>query len=89
MWLEGDSLNIINNLKNCATPSWTIEPLTKEVIDILKSFDEYYISHILREGNGLANVFTNLGVRGIREWGMNDPLLMEDIVFINHDCQNS
>lgn len=87
VWLEGDYLNIINNLKNCVAPSWTIESLIRGSIEILKSFDEYYISHILREGNGLADVFANLGVRGVREWGVNDPLPTEEIASINHDFQ--
>lgn len=87
VWLEGDSLNIINNLKNCVTPSWTIESLIRDSIDILKSFEQYYISHILREGNSLVDIFANIGVREVREWGLNDPLPIEAIANLNHDFQ--
>lgn len=46
VWLEGDSLNIINNLKKYLAPSWGIESIILDAIEILNSFDEYYISHI-------------------------------------------
>lgn len=78
-------MNIINNLKICIPPSWTIESLIKDSIDILKSFDDFYISHIMREGNGLVNIFTNIGVREFRDWGLIDPLPIEFIAAMNHD----
>lgn len=85
--MEGDSLNIINNLKYGVSPSWMIESLIRDSIDILKSFDDYYIFHILREGSRLVDIFTNIGIRGVREWGLSDPLPIEEITSINNDCQ--
>lgn len=73
MWFEGEYLNIINNLKKYYVPSWSVESLIMDAIEILKSFDEFYISHIVREGNGLADVFSNLGFSSARVWDVDDP----------------
>lgn len=88
VWLEWESLNIINNMKKYFSPSLSVESIIMDAIKILNSFDEYYISHNFREGNGLADFFANLGVRGSREWDVNDPLPTEAISSINHDYQN-
>lgn len=40
LWLEGDSLNIINYLKGSHHPTWTIDNIIKENISILNTFDD-------------------------------------------------
>ena len=52
IWLEGDSLNIINCLKKKTTPSWTISNMINESIQIINSFEICVISHNFREANG-------------------------------------
>lgn len=85
VWLEGDSLNIINNLKKSYVPSLSVDSLIMDVIEILNSFDEFYISHIVREGNGLVDFFANFGVSSSRVWDVNDLLPIEAITCLNHD----
>lgn len=87
VWLEGDWLNVINNLNNSTPPSWSVEPLIFDVIEILNSFDDFYISHIFREGNGLADVFANIGVSSYRFWDEDDPLPIEALACLNNDYQ--
>lgn len=78
-------MNIINNLKNISPPSWTIEALIRDSSDIIKSFDNVYISHILREGNMLANFFAKFGVKDSKVWDLNDPIPFEATTIINNE----
>lgn len=55
LWLEGDSLNIINYLNSLTTPSWTIANIIKEVKSDLGKFSKTYISHVYREANLAAD----------------------------------
>lgn len=84
--MEGDYLNIINNLKNASPSSWTIEASVRDSIEIINYFDTCYISHILREGNMLSNFFANFGVRERKQWDLNDPIPYEEMTIINNEC---
>lgn len=62
VWLEGDSMNIINYLKGVKSPSWSIEHLIEDSITILNYLQEFYISHVYCQANGVADLLENLGV---------------------------
>lgn len=55
-------MNIIQCLEKVDAPSWSIDTLIKDSIFILNYFEDYYISHVYREGNNLVDAFSNLGV---------------------------
>ena len=55
LWLEGDSMNIINTLNNKNAISWSIEATIMEIKTLIQKFDKVAISHIYREANGVAD----------------------------------
>lgn len=55
LWLEGDSLNILNCLNGFSTPSWTIMNIIKELKSDLGKFSKTYISHVYREANSVVD----------------------------------
>ena len=63
LWLEGDSLNIINCLKGVVSPSWKIQNLIEETRIDLGKFKKVHIGHVYREANPTANWFSNKVVR--------------------------
>lgn len=87
IWLEGDSLNIINCLNKKTTPSWKISNIIYEAIQIINSFDMCVISHNFREANGLADLAANLACRNDHSfiWDTHDPLPLEAQLLFNHD----
>lgn len=60
IWIEGDSLNIINCLKKINPPSWTISNIISKVGYIINSFQNCIISHNYREANGLVDWASNV-----------------------------
>ena len=42
LWMEGDSLNIINMLNNNSPVSWTIEGSILEIKNLINKFDMFY-----------------------------------------------
>lgn len=87
VWVEGDSLNIINNLRNISHPSWMVESLINDALNILDSFNQYFISHVYKEGNRLADFFANYGVNDYLEWGEHVLLPLEACSIIHHELQ--
>ena len=45
LWLEGDSLNIINTLNNKNSISWSIEARVMEIKSLIHKFEKVVISH--------------------------------------------
>lgn len=62
LWLEGDSLNIINILNNKSAISWSIEATIKEIKYLIQKFEKVVISHTFREANGAADWVANYDV---------------------------
>ena len=60
VWIEGDSLNIINFLKKIYPASWTISNIISKARHIINSFQNCIISHNYREANGLADWASNV-----------------------------
>ena len=60
IWIEGDSLNIINCLNKINPPLWTINNIISKAFNIINSFQNCIISHNYREANGLANWASNV-----------------------------
>ena len=63
LWLEGDSLNIINCLKGVVLPLWTIQNIIEETCANLGKFKRVHIGHVYREENPTADWFANKAVR--------------------------
>ena len=59
LWLEGDSLNIINTLNNKNSISWSIEAMVMEIKSLIQKFEKVVISHTYREANGVADWIAN------------------------------
>ena len=59
LWLEGDSLNIINMLNNKSLITWSIEGSLMEIKDLMTKFDNVFISHIFHEDNKAADWTAN------------------------------
>ena len=55
LWLEGDSLNIINTLNNKNAISWSIEAMIMEIKTLIQKFEKVAISHIYHEANGVSD----------------------------------
>ncbi|XP_059078130.1 uncharacterized protein LOC131876691 [Cryptomeria japonica] len=53
-YLEGDSLFIINAIRNQWVVSWQLRRWLTPITEVLKSFEEFKC-HIYREGNGLVD----------------------------------
>ena len=60
IWVEGDSLNIINCLNKITKPSWTINNIILKAIHIINSFETCIITHNFREANHTANWAANV-----------------------------
>jgi ribonuclease HI len=63
VWLEGDSLNIINCLNMVTPPSWTIENIINKAKYIINSFEACVITHNYREVNKVADWVANVVCR--------------------------
>lgn len=59
LWLEGDSLNIVNILNNKISTSWTIEATIKEIKHLIQNFEKIVITHTFREANCVADWIAN------------------------------
>ena len=87
IWVEGDSLNIINCLNKISIPLWTISNIIYEAIHIINSFDTCVITHNFREANGTADWAANVACSSdhIIIWGHYDPLPLDGRQFFHHD----
>ena len=87
VWVEGDSLNIINCLNNITKPSWTISNIILQAIHIIKSFDICIVTHNFRQANHFADWVANVACLSEQKviWDNNDPLPADGHQFINYD----
>ncbi|XP_059073474.1 uncharacterized protein LOC131874219 [Cryptomeria japonica] len=60
--LEGDSLNVVNVIRCNKIPSWRLNKWLQPIMVLLATFDEFWVSHIYREGNGEADRLSKLAV---------------------------
>lgn len=79
VWVEGNSINIINCLIEKQRPSWAIESFVRDSISMLKTIEEYFISHIYREGNWLTDFIANLQVLNPlkKKWESHDSIPLQ------------
>ena len=63
LWMEGDSLNIINILNNKNSITWSIEESIMEIKTLMNKFEKVIISHSYCEGNGVADWVANYVVQ--------------------------
>lgn len=90
LWLEGNSNNIINCLKEISKPSWTIDNIIQEIESILNTMENYFISHVYRESNKTVDSIANVAVRLNQRmcWQGDIVLPMEVMSSINYDMVN-
>lgn len=86
LWLEGDSLNVINCLLKKYPPSWSIVHFINDSIAILNSFEEIKVFHIFREANRLVDGVANVGVVERVDWGSFESLRL-NLKCISNDDQ--
>ena len=87
IWIEGDSLNIINCLNKINPPLWTISNIISKAIYIINSFNNCIISHNYREANGLADWASKVACLNDHNiiWESYDTLPPKVHDHINHD----
>ena len=91
LWLEGDSLNIVNTLNNKNSITWSIEATVMEIKSLINKFEKFIISHEYHEANGVADWVANYAIqighkmRWIDELNKNIDLK----AFINYDVIHS
>lgn len=87
LWLEGDSKNIIDYLKEKSPPSSTIKSWIEEAKLTLAKFEKVKISHAYRESNAVVNFFSNEGVKSkeVRTWLNTNDLNSNVCALINYD----
>ena len=64
LWMEGDSLNIINMLNDKTPSTWTIEDSIMEIKTLPTNFEKVIFSHSYREGNVIADWIAKRDVQG-------------------------
>ena len=55
LWMEGDSLNIINMLSSKSTIKWSIEASIMEIKTLMDKFEKVIFSHSYCEDNVVAD----------------------------------
>ena len=55
LWMERDSLNIINMPNNKIPITWSIEASLIEIKNLMDKFDKVIFSHTFHEGNSMAD----------------------------------
>lgn len=85
LWLEGDSLNIINCINGLTPPSWTIANIIEDLKSDLEKFKKTYISHIYREENAMVDWFTNEAIKrnSAMNWNIRDIILASVMGFLS------
>lgn len=66
LWLEGDSLNIINMLNNKNSITWSIEATVMEIKSLINKSEKIIISHTVRLMGLLTGLRTMLSRWDIR-----------------------
>ena len=62
LWLEGDSLNIVNILNKKSSSSWTIEASIKEINHLIQKFENVVFTHTFQEANRAIDWIANYAV---------------------------
>ncbi|XP_059063997.1 uncharacterized protein LOC131856333 [Cryptomeria japonica] len=53
--IEGDSKVIIDSIKGKASAGWKVEPIMRDIRQLLVKMEDFTIDHIFREGNRAAD----------------------------------
>jgi ribonuclease HI len=87
LWLEGESLNIINCIKGHAPPSWMISNIIEDLRSNLGKFKRTFINHTYREANSVVDWFTNDVVtrNSVMTWKNGDEILAAVIELLRQD----
>ena len=87
IWVEGDSLNIINCLNKITIPSWTIRNIIHKATHIINFFDTCIITHNFIEANCTTNWTTDVACFSDHKiiLGHYDFLPLDGRQFFDHD----
>ncbi|XP_057823669.1 uncharacterized protein LOC131035913 [Cryptomeria japonica] len=68
--IEGDSKVIIDSIKGKASAGWKVEPILRDIRQLLVKLEDFTIDHIFREGNRAADSMAAKGrlQMGLRYW---------------------
>ena len=91
LWLEGDSLNIINMLNDKTPSTWTIEDSIMEIKALMANFEKVIFSDSYHEGNVVSNWIANREVQGgsTMRWHHDLKDNMDLKSLINYDSTHS
>lgn len=81
IWLEGDSMNIINCLKGHINPLWIIENIISKMKDIIANFTKADISHEYHESNAMVDSLANIGVKA------NEIIIWDNMADLKEDTK--
>ena len=91
VWVEGDSLNIINCLNKITKPSWTISNIISQAINIINSFEICIILHNFREANRAVDWAANVACMSEQKiiWNNYDLLPVQGRLLMDYDKMGS
>lgn len=91
IWLEGDSINIINYLTKVTNPLWTINNIIGKATDLINSFKNCVFTHNYRETNQFVDWMANVACKSDEKliWNQCDIIPIEGILLIEHDKARS
>lgn len=82
IWLEGDSMNIINCLKGYTKPLWTIENIILKAKDIIANCTKIHISHEYDECNAVEDSLVNIGVQ------VDEVIIFKNVADLKEDTKS-
>ena len=87
IWVEGDSLNIINCLNKITKPLWTISNIIFKASQIINSFQTGIIIHNFREANHTIDWATNVACFSDHKiiWDFYESLPLDGRQLIEYD----
>lgn len=87
LWMERDSLNIINMLNDKTLTTWTIEASIMEIKSLMNKFEKVIFTHTYREGNAVADWIANRAVQheSMLRWHTNLSRNVDLKDLINYD----
>lgn len=74
LWLEYDSLILINILNNISSVPWNIYYIVRDIKSLMRDFQEMRVSHIHREGNCSADLMATWSVANKESWDFEEQM---------------
>ena len=65
IWLEGDSMCVVNWIISRRGSNGYADTLIQDMVIWIGSIEEFWCSHIMREGNMAMDYITDIGLKGM------------------------